>query len=330
MSGSLEGSIPEHGGLLKSKMRLDKCDQESWMLWYPGFRGLCGVKECKIPLQFDRDAPVGEAQAGPPYAHGLTLEAYDKQCDMLHNLLSVACTNNAEAFAILQLHMCTLDGLDDGLAAFKEIRDLCYGGAGMETIEGLLASTEAIDGSEFDTPRELAAHHNNIFTKVRDLTIRTKMDVKEFLDIVFKMQLLRCLRTGRFAEQYGNPLSITFSKKEIQYQELQQEIVRMSNVLNSTNGNGSQDNWGEREEAHYARNKHKNRDRERKCFRCGSRKHLMADCPYESSSDEDEPRPSLKKLGKPGPNSTTDKKTRKQKQDEEEDAVAHYGYGWGY
>lgn len=52
----------------------------------------------------------------------------------------------------------------------------------------------------------------------------------------------------------------------------------------------------------------------------------------ESSSDEDEPRPSYKKLGKPGPNSLTDKKTRKQKQDEEENAVAHMGYhmGWGY
>merc|ERR1711998_369702 len=148
------------------------CDMENWREWWPGFRGQCGLRGCKLVLQFPR--------TGEP-AHGLDLQVYDKQSDLLHSLLCVACAQNTEATSILELHSGTLGGLDDGKSAITEIKELCQGGAGMTTIEGLLASMESLEGCEFDSVRELAAHHQHLFTKVRDLTITLAMEPKDFV-----------------------------------------------------------------------------------------------------------------------------------------------------
>lgn len=295
---------------------LDECSQDAWDRFWPAFRGSCGINNCKLPLQFER--------AGD---HGLTPDEYDKQGDKVHSLLSVACQNNQEALALLEKHMS--DGgvgfRDNGPAALDEIRELCKGGEGMESIEGHLTSLYDTTAEEFDTVRELAIQHQTLVTKVRDLTARSNISLEDFLNMMFKMHLLRLLRCPKYTHQYGNPLTISHSSDETTYVQLQKEIVRISNVLNSTSGHGSEGDM-----ALYGNHKAEKK-KKFKCFRCRSTKHLIADCPYESSSEEEEEKP---KLGAPSPGTISDRRSRKNAQSAQlaeadtEEETAYSGFGW--
>jgi hypothetical protein len=303
-------------------LKLVECTEEAWNNFYSAFRGICGLKGCKRVLQVGRGEDLEDAE-------------YNKQCDMLHSLLSYSCSANAEATMILQGYIedTSCGGMDNGRAALDDIRQLCKGGEGMETVEGYLTLINAIHGDEFDSVRELAAHHQSLVTKATDLTIRSQITIKDFLNLMFKIHLLRCLRAPRYGAQYGNPLSISHSKEETKYEDLQKEIVRVSNVLNSTDGFGSE-TGDMKAEAFFTKNKTYNnyQKKRHKCFRCESTKHLIADCPHEPDSDEEEERP---KLGTPGPGTLSGRQSRAQKKAQADhadlavdDEVVHTGWGW--
>ena len=135
-----------------------------------------------------------------------------------------------------------MNGFDDGATALKELKKMCLGGQGMENLEGLLTGLYAIEGNEFDQgARELTTHHEGLVRKINDIVFLKNMSVKDFMDVIFKLHLLRCLRTTRLVHSYGNVLSVSHSKEGTTYEDLIKEVVRISYVLNSSSGNGAED-----------------------------------------------------------------------------------------
>ena len=53
----LEGFIGDYGQL-KGSAYLNMCDAITWEGFYPTFRGQCGLKGCKLVLQFTKEEAV--------------------------------------------------------------------------------------------------------------------------------------------------------------------------------------------------------------------------------------------------------------------------------